>query len=221
MGKREPVSSFERKLQAAGDPATITVMALSSPSLAERRRFTRHALPARFSVQLLQAHRSTAAAEGVNLSEGGLCLRLREMLEVRSLVRLQLTPANGGRGRRPVRCTGRVTWVVQRLDLRGVPPFLFDTGIELVDPPAILRQAAAQAGAGPALPRRGVRSTKLGAVVVRGREYVPRVEHSAGPPPRWHLVVRAEGVPCVSEHYPSERAALAAWARFRRRRRLG
>ena len=233
MGKREPVSSFARKLQAAGDPATITVMALSSPSLAERRRFTRHALPARFSVQLLQAHRSTAAAEGVNLSEGGLCLRLREMLEVRSLVRLQLTPGNsgprergqrlsrGGQGRRPVRCTGRVTWVVQRLDLRGAPPFLFDTGIELVDPPAVLRQAAAQAGAGPALPRRGVRSTKLGAVVVRGREYVPRVEHSAGPPPRWHLVVRAEGVPCVSEHYPSERAALAAWARFRRRRRVG
>ena len=143
------------------------------------------------------------------------------MLEVRSLVRLQLTPANGGQGRRPVRCTGRVTWVVQRLDLRGAPPFLFDTGIELVDPPAVLRQAAAQAGAGPALPRRGVRSTKLGAVVVRGREYVPRVEHSAGPPPRWHLVVRAEGVPCVSEHYPSERAALAAWARFRRRRRVG
>ena len=195
-------------------------MALSSTSLAERRRFTRHTLPAHFSVQLLQAKRSTAA-EGVNLSEDGLCLRLREMLEVRSLVRLQLTPANGGRGRRPVRCTGRVTWVVQRLDLRGAPPFLFDTGIEFVDPPAVLRQAAVQGGAGPALPRRGVRSTKLGAVVVRGREYVPRVERSAGPPPRWHLVVRAEGVPCVSEHYPSERVALAAWARFRRRRRVG
>lgn len=193
-------------------------MALTSTTLVERRKFARQAPPSQFTVHLVQPNRPTPA-EGVNLSEGGLCLRLREMLEVRSLVQLQVTPRQlAGRGRRPVRCTGRVTWVVQRLDLRGAPPFLFDTGIEFVNPPPSLRRVIVPGGASPALQGRSIRSVKLEPAVIRGREYVPRVERSPSAPPRWHLVVQVEGVPCVSEHYPSERAALAAWARFRRQR---
>ena len=189
-------------------------MALTSTALAERRKFARQALPSRFTVRLLQANRP--AAEGVNVSEGGVCLRLRQMLEVRSLVRLLVTPANGGRGRRPVRCTGRVTWVMQRLDIRGTPPFVFDTGIEFVDPPRSLWQVVVPGGAGPPLQGRNTRSPKAAPTAIRGREYLPRLERGAGSPARWHLVILAEGVPCFSEHYPSERAALAGWARFKR-----
>ena len=193
-------------------------MALTSTTaLAERRKFARQPSPSRFTVHLLQADRS-AAAEGVNVGEGGLCLRLRQMLEVRSLVQLQLIPGNGGRGRRPVRCTGRVTWVMQRLDLRGTPPFVFDTGIEFVDVPRSLRQIIVQGGTAPLLQDRGARSPKAAPAMIRGREYVPRLERGAGSPARWHLVILAEGVPCASEHHPSERAALAAWARFKRQR---
>jgi len=191
-------------------------MALTSIAVAERRKSPRDTLPSRVTVQLLQADRSTVA-EGVNVNGGGVCLRLREMLEVRSLVQLLLTPGNGGRGRRPVRCAGRVTWVMQRLDLRGSPPFLFDTGIEFVNPPPSLRQTIVPGG-GPAPQGRGARSPKPGPAVIRGREYVPRVQRSDEPRPRWHLVVLAEGVPCESRHYPSERAALAAWVRFKRQR---
>ncbi|MBI2104352.1 MAG: PilZ domain-containing protein [Candidatus Omnitrophica bacterium] len=190
---------------------------MTATAVTERRKSARQAPPSRFTVHLLQANGATAT-EGVNVSEGGLCLRLREMLEVRSLVQLQVTPGDGGKGRRPVRCAGRVTWVMQRLDLRGTPPFVFDTGIEFVNPPPGLRQRVIPAGAGPVTPGRTTRSLRLGPAVIRGREYVPRIERSPGSPARWHLVILAEGVPCLSEHYPSERAALAAWTRFRRQR---
>ena len=190
----------------------------------ERRKFVRNEPLARFGVAVLRPDR-TVSADSLNVSEGGLCLRLREMLEVRSLVRLQLTPPSlrrvvspshaTGTGRRMVECTGRVTWVIQRLDLRTAPPFLFDVGVEFVDPPPTLRRLMAQ--------RSGEVSTlKLGAnrftppSMIRGRHFVPRVERAAGQGLRWHLVVSVDGVPCFSRRYPSERAALVGWEQFKR-----
>ncbi len=52
--------------------------------------------------------------------------------------------------------------------------------------------------------------------VVRGRQFTPRLERTTHQPLRWHLVVLVESVPCFSGHYPSERAALAAWTQFQR-----
>jgi hypothetical protein len=116
-----------------------------------------------------------------------------------------------------VRCTGRVAWVIQRLDLRERPPFLYDVGVEFVDPPPMLRQLMAQQGiALAALRGRSVRERPLASSVIRGRQFVPRLERASNHPLRWHLVVTVDGVPCFSHHYPSKRTAMAAWATFKR-----
>jgi hypothetical protein len=187
-------------------------------TIQERRRFSRSGLPAGLGVHVLQPH-ATVAADSVNVSDGGLCLRLEERLEVRSLVRLQVTPRSGAApSRRPVECTGRVAWVIQRLDLREVPPFLFDIGIEFVDPPQTLRQLLLRRGGMAALKRRLVgRARVLEPAMAHGRRFVPRIEKDAAHSPPWHLVVTVDDVPCFSGRFGSERATIAAWERFRRR----
>jgi hypothetical protein len=155
----------------------------------------------------------------VNLSEGGVCVRLDDMhdpLEVRSLVRLQLTPTRVGMSKR-VECTGRVAWVIQRLDLRSTPPFSFDVGIEFVDPPHVLRQFLNQRSDVTPLKGRTVREKRLESAVIRGRHFIPRLEREPNHAPHWHLIVSVDGTPCFSGHYPSDRAAVTAWATFKRR----
>jgi hypothetical protein len=204
---------------------------MTSPvsSVQEQRRFARQDGPPRLAINLLRTNQSIAA-DSINVSEGGLCLRLQQELEVRSLVRLQLTPSSSpsddrrqglsGRAARSVTCTGRVAWVIQRLDLREGPPFLFDVGIEFVDPPAVLRQFMARQGIAvsgskpKAAPPLAVKH--LDPAAIRGRGFVPRLERNARQIPPWHLVVTVDGVACFSERFASERAALAAWARFKR-----
>ena len=193
-------------------------MALTPPPLKERRKFVRGEPPSRFAINLLQPHRAVAASY-LNFSEGGLCLRLQEMLEVRSLVRLQLTPEGGRsmRSVRPVECTGRVAWVIQRLDLRGMPPFLFDVGIEFVDPPRDFRHFLVQQGGSLAVPNGRLASEKsLEPSLIHGRRFVPRLERGPVPSRRWHLVVSVDGLPCFSGHYASQREAMTAWASFKR-----
>lgn len=190
-------------------------MTLNAP-VQERRKFPRSDALPRFGISLLRPQ-GLIPASSVNLSEGGLCVRLDEMedtLEVRSLVRLQLTPT---RSQRPVECTGRVAWVVQRLDLRSTPPFPFDVGIELVDPPPILRQFIVQRSGITSPKARPVQEKRLEPAVIRGRQFIPRLERQANHPLHWHLVVSVDGAPCFSGHYPSDRAAMAAWATFTRR----
>ena len=192
-------------------------MVVASASIQERRRSTRCEGSPQLAINLVQPHRGAVPAASVNFSEGGLCLRVRESLDVRSLIRLQLTPATTPRAK-PLHCTGRVTWVVQRLDLRAGPPFLFDVGVELVDPPPLLRRFLVQRGGAPGAAKPAASARKwLIPSQVRGHEYAPRLERSAQPGHRWRLVVTVEGIPCFSEHYPSDRAAAAGWTRFKRR----
>lgn len=194
-------------------------MPLAITPVQERRKFNRTESAGQFAINLLQPH-GAVEAEHVNVSEGGLCLRVQEPVEVRSLVRLQVTPESATplRARRPMTCTGRVAWVNQRLDLRTIPPFLYDVGIEFVDPPPLLRQLMAARGVElPPLKRRALQEKSPASATIRGRRYAPRVERTSTRPPRWHLVISVDGVPCVSEHYPSERAATTAWSRFKRR----
>lgn len=197
-------------------------MAHQSPSVSieERRKFPRRELPPRFDVSLLRPQ-GAVPAQSINVSEGGLCVRLEEMVEVRSLVRLQVTPVEGsgsGRGQRPMECAGRVAWVIQRLDLRSAPPFLFDVGVEFVDPPPLLRPWMAQrAGGVSALKARSSPQRGLEPSVIRARQFIPRLERDSNHPPRWHLVVSVDGAPCFSGRYPGERAALEAWEQFKRR----
>ncbi len=194
-------------------------MPLAAPPVQERRRFVRCSTATRVDISLTEPPR-VVTANSVNVSGGGFCLRLQELLEVRSVVQLRLTPDAGGamQERRPVTCAGRVSWVVQRLDLRDVPPFWYDVGIECVDPPPVLRQFLAQrigTFAAQKTPRL-VKSWCL-PTQVRGRLFVPTVEQTTSQPLRWHLVVSVDGAPCLSEHYASERAAAAGWMTFKRR----
>lgn len=184
----------------------------------EHRKFSRTNGSPRCGINLLRPQ-GLVPVNSVNFSDGGLCVRVDEALEVRSLVRLQLSRAIGeaARGSRAVECTGRVAWVVQRLDLRPIPPFLFDVGIEFIDPPpalrAVITQGGHRVGAVKAQPTQG---RLLESAVVLGRSFVPRLTRDEHPPRRWHLVVLVDGVPCFSGHYPSAREALLAWAQFRR-----
>lgn len=182
----------------------------------ERRRFPRTVSGARLSINVI--HPYARSVSQVNYSEGGLCLRVDEALEVRSLIRLQVASARAADAqRRPVECTGRVAWVIQRLDLRSIPPFLFDIGIEFVDPPPFLRRLIAQrANFAPARDR-SAPARALAAAVIRGRQFIPRLERDAHRPSLWHLVVSVDGAPCFSSRYPSERVALSAWSQFQRR----
>ena len=117
----------------------------------ERRKSLRSEFPSRVAINLLQPP-GTRLVERINYSEGGLCLRMQDAPEVRALVRLQWgSEARGARPRtertdRFVEVTGRVAWVIQRLDLRTAPPFLYDVGIEFVDAPPALRRFVAQRG---------------------------------------------------------------------------
>ena len=189
----------------------------------ERRRAPRGDLPPRFAVNLLRANRPVTIS-GVNVSKSGICLRVQETLEVRSLVHLQMTaskreeqPAARGRGPRPVQCTGRVIWVVQRLDLRESPPFLYDIGIEFVDPPASLRQLMARQTGAPSPAALAPSVRPPGPARIRSRTYVPQLEHTDSVPMPWHLVVSVDGAPCYSSRYPSSRTARAGWEQFKRR----
>ncbi|MDP3722060.1 MAG: PilZ domain-containing protein [Candidatus Omnitrophota bacterium] len=185
----------------------------------ERRKLPRTDGPPRLTIQLLHPD-GPVPADSVNVSGGGLCFRLRRTLEIRSLVHLLLSNGTVSvRGPRSVECTGRVAWVVQRLDLRDSPPFLYDVGVEFVDPPPSLRQLVAQAGA--TLERLNAADAQraqktIAPWTLRGRCFVPTIEREAHPDEPWHLVVMVEGVPCFSGRYASQRAALTAWERFKR-----
>ncbi|PIQ83191.1 MAG: hypothetical protein COV75_08630 [Candidatus Omnitrophica bacterium CG11_big_fil_rev_8_21_14_0_20_63_9] len=193
-------------------------MPTTLPPIQERRKFSRGEIPAHLAVSLVQPDRSIAA-NGVNFSDGGLCLRLQQALEVRSTIRLQLAPGSAGPPRtfKPVECAARVAWVIQRLDLRDAPPFVFDVGIEFIDPPPLIRQLLGRGSRLAELKRPPVQAKGLEPSTVRGRTYAPRLERVANHAQRWHLVVMVDGVPCFSGHYGSEREAVTAWTQFKRR----
>lgn len=192
-------------------------------SVEERRHAGRVQLQGR--VELAVAHRPMpVSGNTVNLSEGGLCVRVQESLDVKAPVTLKFFAQPRSR---PVECAGRVAWVVQRLDLRTVPPFLYDVGVEFVRTSARLRQVGSRLGvlvraAGERAPAHVVAAGKLvkhsslQPTPAHGRSYEPRLIHELGPQSSWHLVVKTDGAPCFSHRYASEREGLAGWKQFKR-----
>jgi hypothetical protein len=176
---------------------------MSINTVEERRRVSRTGVQTRVQVDLLHP-KARLEASSVNLSEQGLCFRLQESLEIRSAIKLRLFTK---RSIRPLECSGRVAWVVQRLDLRPTPPFVYDIGIEFVDPSPRLRLfASSKTGRILRKPIAAPAGHALQPAVVHGREYVPRLERE--PASTWHLVIRLDGLPCFSRRFPSLRAAL-------------
>ncbi len=159
------------------------------------------------------------AASSVNLSEGGICVRMEEPLEIRAQVTLRLFAQTAAK--KPLECSGRIAWVVQRLDLKDSPPFLYDVGVEFVDATNRLRQLMSRAGvlvkpASEHLPQR-----VLEPALLNGHRYVPRLERESSPSPCWHLTVWVEGVPCFSQRHPSSQEAADSWEQFKRQAAQG
>ncbi|MBI3087792.1 MAG: PilZ domain-containing protein [Candidatus Omnitrophica bacterium] len=170
-------------------------------TLIEHRRAPRVDVQGRVEIEprasnsrLAPAGRSTRkpalAASSVNLSEGGICVRLEEMLELHARVTLRMFVE---RAQKPLQCAGQVTWVVQRLDLRTTPPFLYDVGFRFLNPSGRLRHWVSRTGVGrrPAAGRAA--SGWLQPATVRGRGYAPSLEKESSARMPWHLVVRRGG----------------------------
>ena len=151
-------------------------------------------------------------ANSLNLSEHGVCLRLQETLEIRSRIRMRLFPEQA---KKPLECAGQVAWVVQRMDLRDTPPFVYDIGVQFIDPPAGLRQLASRVGIDLKALAPAAKQSTLEAVALNSRRYVPLLEREVTTG-TWHLVVRVDGVPCFSHRYPSQREAADGWEQFKR-----
>lgn len=65
-----------------------------------------------------------------NIGAGGICVILKEGLDIFTQVDLALTLPDG---LQPVKCTGTIVWVIKRAELKKDRPYLYDTGIEFSD----------------------------------------------------------------------------------------
>lgn len=92
----------------------------------ERRRSPRVVFPCRIIVaspiRLLNTHTE-------NVSEGGIRVLLEEKLGVYTIVGLEIFINR----EKPIKCKGRVRWVVEKVNPLEREPLLFDTGIEFVE----------------------------------------------------------------------------------------
>jgi hypothetical protein len=161
----------------------------------ERRKHSRGIFAGR--VQLARTPSDVLDANPVNVSDAGICLRIKELLEVSSRVQVRLFAS----AKQPPRtCDGRVAWVVQRLDLRSSPPFLYDVGVEF------LKAAVAQTNG----------RLKWEPIVVAQRRYTPSIQRDLAGGDPWHLVVRVDGAPCFAKRFGMLRDAREAWEKFQR-----
>lgn len=184
----------------------------------ERRKRARGPFAGRVQVSCAREARSVdphtnMVGVGVNLSEGGMCLRLKEALEVSARVQLRLFAQAK---KRPLTCAGRVAWVVQRLDLRTRAPFVYDVGVEFVKPPLMVRQVVGTLARPVIRPALANGRAPLEPAVVGERRYLPSLQREPGAGEPWHLVVRVDGVPCFAKRFASQRAAFQAWGVFQR-----
>ena len=201
----------------------MTAPLLASAPTQERRAAPRVPFHGSVTLEVLSSS-LRVATQAVNFSERGVCLRVQEALDINSRLRLQLHDQHR---KRPLACQGRVSWVVQRLDVREAAPFVYDIGVEFIDPPNLLKRLASRLGVALVMPaaRNGADRT-LRPAAIRDRLHVPqltreRSERSErGVSSRWHLVVTVDGSPCFSRRYASAREALEAWRRFKRQAAL-
>lgn len=166
---------------------------------------------------LVAASSELGPADSINLNEEGMCLRLQRELSIHAHVALRLFAEEH---KRPFECTGRVAWVMQRLDLRDAPPFLYDIGVHFINPSSRLRGFASDLGLHMRAAGGSTASAKarLEPAMIRQRCYVPQVEQESTSPRRWHLVVTVDGAPCFSQRFASRREADDAWEDFQRRK---
>lgn len=92
----------------------------------ERRKFPRVVFPCKIVVgspiRLLTTHTE-------NIGGGGIRVILEEKLDIFTVVGLELFLER----EKPIKCRGRIKWVVEKVNPLERYPLLFDTGIEFVE----------------------------------------------------------------------------------------
>jgi len=97
----------------------------------DRRKFPRTSCPCKITLYSKdQAEVISCRTE--NIGEGGICTVLKEALRLFTLVGLELSLDDS---HAPMRCAGRVVWLVGRhsASVSKPKPEEYDTGIEFVD----------------------------------------------------------------------------------------
>jgi len=94
----------------------------------DRRRFPRANFPCKITLYSKEKPQIFSCFTE-NIGAGGVCVILKESLELFSLVGIELILKQNY----SINCTGRVVWVIGRKDWKTPRPTAFDTGIEFVD----------------------------------------------------------------------------------------
>lgn len=92
----------------------------------ERRRFPRAKFPCKIIAHTLSEH--TLVSHTENIGEGGVRVILDEKLSVHSKVGLEIYLEQ-----EPIKCRGRIVWVIDIAHPLHQQALLFDTGIEFLD----------------------------------------------------------------------------------------
>ena len=94
-----------------------------------RRRFPRASYKCIITVKSVGEIPKIITTRTENIGVGGVCVVLREYLDLFKMVELEILLENGGG---PLRCGGSVVWVVKKSESSDRKDVSYDTGIEFV-----------------------------------------------------------------------------------------
>lgn len=92
----------------------------------ERRKFPRATFPCKIVVQFSNRQ---LVSQTKNISAGGLRVSLEERIERYETVDLELFLKKES----PIKCKGRITWVIEIINPMENCPTMFDVGVEFMD----------------------------------------------------------------------------------------
>ena len=82
-------------------------------------------------VEICRASKATPAfiCDAENMSVGGLCVRLKEQLNLFTGVRLKLFLDGSAK---PIECKGKINWTMALTSENPQPPYTYETGIQFI-----------------------------------------------------------------------------------------
>jgi hypothetical protein len=95
-----------------------------------RRRFPRASYKCIITIKSIGEIPKIITTRTENIGMGGICVVLRDYLDLFKKVELEVLLENGAG---PIRCNGSVVWVVKKTDPVNKNEISYDTGIEFVD----------------------------------------------------------------------------------------
>lgn len=93
---------------------------------AERRKFVRANFPCKITIFTPTKH--TLSTHTENIGAGGVRIIIEEKIDISSMVNLSIYL-----DKEPIRCKGRIVWVVEKKTPFSGNAFFYDTGIEFYE----------------------------------------------------------------------------------------